>query len=108
MIKSLSLFFLSFAFFSLQALELESKEFLFCSKKTARFIQARTLRIHHFSKENKCAVIYSIKGQDRILSHGRWLAFCKKRLKQVADNLQKGLWECEKQREPVSVFYSVN
>ena len=89
---------------SAQAKELKSSDFYICIKKTAVEVQSRNLRIHEFEKDQKCAVFYSVKGKDQVLSSGKWLRFCKKKLKQVIANLEKGLWDCKKKPE-VEVFY---
>ena len=89
-----------------QALELEAKDFFFCIYKKATNVEARTIRIHQFPEENKCAVVYSVNGKDNMVSYGRWLSFCKSKMEQVAANLTKRLWQCEKQEKPVPVFYS--
>lgn len=89
-----------------QALEMEAKEFFFCVYKKATNMEARTIRIHQFPEENKCAVVYSVNGKDNMVSYGRWLSFCKSKMDQVSSNLQKSLWQCEKQENPVTVFYS--
>ena len=75
-------------------------------QRTATAVESRTVRIHQFPEENKCAVIYSIEGQDQVISQGPWFSFCEKKAEQVIANLQKGLWKCKKQQEPVKVFYS--
>ena len=106
MIKSFFLLGISLFTFSGQALEMEARDFFFCVYKKATHIEARTVRIHQFSKENKCAVVYSVNGKDNLISQGRWLSFCKSKAEKVASNLQKSLWQCEKQEEPVTVFYS--
>ena len=106
MIKSLLFVLISLSAFSPQALELETQEFFFCFQNTATTVEARTIRIHSFPEENKCAVVYSIEGQDQMISSGRWLRFCEKKAQRVIDNLQKGLWKCKKQRQKVKVFYS--
>lgn len=104
-----SLFFVTGLFaFPLQAMELETKEFFVCFQKKATEVESRTVRIHQFPEKNKCAVIYSVDGQDQMVSQGRWLTFCEKKAKQVAANLQKGLWKCEQQKNKVKVFYSVS
>ena len=103
------LIFWSFSFFPIQkaqAQELKSSDFYICIKKTATEVQSRNLRIHQFEKEGKCAVFYSVKGKDRVLSSGKWLRFCKKKLTQTIENLEKGLWDCKKKPE-VQVFYSL-
>lgn len=99
---------LSSSAFPLQSLEIEARSFFFCQHKRATAIESRTVRIHQFPEENKCAVIYSVQGQDQMLSHGRWLSFCKKKARQVVDNLQEGLWKCEQQDDLVQVFYSAS
>lgn len=106
MIKILFPLGISLFVFSLQALELESKKFFFCLQKKAKAIESRTVRIHQFPKENKCAVLYSVDGQDQIISQGKWLSFCEKKANQVTTNLQKGLWRCRKYSNQVRVFYS--
>lgn len=94
--------------FPLQSLEIETRSFFFCQHKRATAVESRTVRIHQFSEENKCAVIYSVKGQDQVVSQGRWLSFCKKKARQIVDNLQEGLWKCEQQGDLVQVFYSIS
>ena len=98
-------FLLLFNFGCSQALELESLSFYNCSKKTATQIESRNIRIYQFPKENKCAVFYSVKGRDKIISSGKWLRFCEKKANQVIANLKKWLWNCKKQ-SGVQVFYS--
>ena len=97
-------FLLLFNFGYSQALELKSLNFYNCLKKTATQIESRNIRIHQFPKENKCAVFYSVKGRDKIISRGKWLRFCEKKADQVISNLKKGLWDCKKQ-SGVQVFY---
>ena len=92
--------------FSHSAEELTARSFFFCLHKKARAVESRTVRIHQFPKNNKCAVIYSVDGQDQMLSQGRWFAFCEKKARQVIDNLQKGLWKCKEHTKQVKVFYS--
>lgn len=87
------------------AVELEAQSFFFCFQRTATGLQSRTVRVHQFPSEDKCAVFYSIKGQDRVLSLGRWLVFCNNKARQVVDNLEKGLWKCREQKG-APVFYS--
>ena len=91
---------------SIQAEELKSSHFYLCIKKTATEVQSRNIRIHQFEKDNKCAVIYSVKGKDQLISSGKWLTFCKRTLNQVLDNLEKGLWDC-KEKPEVQVFYAL-
>ena len=106
MIKDLPLFLIIFPFLPLQAEELPAKDFFFCLHRKARTVEARTVRVHQFFKEKKCAVIYSVEGQDKVLSSGRWLAFCEKKAREVVNNLQKGLWKCtEQQKDKIQVFY---
>lgn len=87
------------------ALEKPTTDFFICNQKTATSVKVRSIRIHDFSEEKKCAVIYSVQGQDELLYYGRWKSFCKNKAQEVLDNLKKGLWECEA-FPPVSVFYS--
>ena len=83
MLRNLFFFFIILFVSSLQALELKTQDFFFCFKRTATSVESRTIRIHNFSKEDKCAVIYSIAGQDQMVSQGRWLSFCKKKAKKI-------------------------
>ena len=108
MIRNLSILLLSGLAFPLQSLEIEAQSFFFCQHKKATAVESRTVRIHQFPEENKCAVIYSVKGQDQMIYQGRWLSFCKKKAKQVIAKLQEGLWKCQQQDELVQVFYSVS
>ena len=85
-----------------QALELNTDSFHFCSRKTAKGVLIRSLRIHQV--ENKCAVFYTDKGIDERIASGRWLSFCENKAKQVIENLQKGAWTCKKQSSVV-FFY---
>ena len=102
-----SLFFIFVLFVSpLQALELPAKDFFVCLQKTAAKIKSRTVRVHQFPNENKCAVVYSVKGKDQMVFYGGWLSFCEKKAKQVVSNLEKGLWQCTNQKNQVEVFYS--
>ena len=103
-----AVFFLGICLLSipLQAFELRATDFFFCTYKKATNMEARTIRIHQFPEENKCAVVYSVNGKDNMLSYGRWLAFCKNKAEQVAENLQKSLWQCTKQEKTVTVVYS--
>jgi len=84
--------------------ELKATDFYICIKKTATELQSRVLRIHQ--EEKKCAVFYSVKGKDELISHGKWLRFCRKKLVQTIENLEKGLWDCKKKPE-VQVLYSL-
>ena len=86
--------------------ELKSTDFYICIKKTAIEVQSRNLRIHQFEKEERCVVFYSVKGKDQVISSGKWLRFCKKKLAQTIENLEKGLWNCKKKPE-VQVLYSL-
>lgn len=95
---------LSLPFFS-TALEWKAQSLFFCSQKTATGQQSRSIRVHQSSDKGKCAVFYSVKGRDQLLSQGRWLSFCRKKARQVADNLQKGLWRCS-EHKGLPVFYS--
>ena len=88
---------------SVQALDLDTKSFYFCSYKTAKQVKSRTLRTHYFPKEKKCAVFYTVKGADKLIASGRWLAFCESKATKIIENLEKALWECKKQK--VQVFY---
>ena len=106
MIQSLLFILINLSATSLQAWELETQEFFFCFQNTATAVETRTVRVHSFPEENKCAVVYSIDGQDQMISAGRWLSFCKKKAQRVIDNLHKGLWKCKKQHQEVKVFYS--
>ena len=106
MIKNSLCILISLLTFSLQALEVETKDFFSCLQKTATTIESRTVRIHQFLDENKCAVVYSVEGQDKVISHGSWLSFCESTAAKVVANLQKGLWKCEGQKNQVKVFYS--
>lgn len=106
MIKTLFPVGLSLFVLSLQASELETKEFFFCLQKKARAVESRTVRIHQFPEENKCIVVYSVYGQDQMISQGSWFSFCEKKAKQVITNLQEGLWDCKKHSNQVKVFYS--
>ncbi len=90
----------------LSAKEITAESFFFCQHKKATAVEARTVRIHQFPEKNKCAVIYSVKGRDQVISKGRWLSFCEKKAEQTAANLQKGLWKCDRQDKQVQVFYS--
>ena len=106
MIKGLLLFLTGFPLLPLQAEERTAKDFFFCQHRKARTVEARTIRIHQFLKEKKCAVVYSVEGQDKVISSGRWPAFCEKKAREVVNNLQKGLWKCEEQqKDKVQVFY---
>ena len=89
--------------FSVQALELDTKSFYFCSYKTATQIKSRTVRVHYFPEEKKCAVFYAVKGKDKIIASGRWLSFCETKANQTVENLQKELWKCSPQK--IKVFY---
>ena len=102
------LFFLISLSFSAQSLELETKNFYFCSYKTATLVKNRTVRIHYFPEEKKCAVFYTIKGIDQIIASGRWLSFCETKANQVVENLQKELWKCKSNSQTVKVFYPFN
>ena len=87
------------------AVELSGLDFFVCLQKTAITVQARTLRVHQFPNKKKCAVIYSVSGQDKVIAQGGWLSFCKKTLKKAVQNLQKGLWECHSQKS-IQTFYA--
>ena len=91
--------------FYAQSLELESQNFYICSYKTATQIKSRSLRTHYFPKENKCAVFYTVKGEDKIIASGRWKTFCETKTKEVVENLEKERWSCKSQKEAVKVFY---
>ena len=101
--------FISWAYFSFQAgwaLELPVKNYFFCLRQKAIAVESRTIRVQEFpEKENFCAVIYSVKGQDKIVAQGRWLAFCEKAAKKLKTRLQQNLWKCN-QKTKVQVFYS--
>ena len=89
----------------IQALELDTKNFYVCSYKTATQVKNRTLRIHYFPEEKKCAVFYTIKGVDKVIASGKWLAFCETKAKELAENLEQSLWKCKSYKETVQVFY---
>ncbi|MCZ0931853.1 MAG: hypothetical protein OXJ52_01705 [Oligoflexia bacterium] len=94
--------------FSVQSLELDTKSFYFCAYKTATQVKNRTVRIHYFPEEKKCAVFYTVKGTDKIIASGRWLAFCKTKADQLVENLQKELWKCKFSNQEVKVFYPLD
>ena len=85
--------------------ELKALDYFVCEKKTATEILSRTIRVHYFPKIKKCAVIYSVKGQDRLISSGKWLAFCRRRAREQAEKIQKRLWACQ-QISQIEVFYA--
>ena len=95
---------MSFSFFA-QSLELDTKNFYFCSYKTAIQVKNRTIRVHYFPEEKKCAVFYAIAGNDKLVASGRWLAFCNTKAQQIVENLQKELWKCKAHNQPIKVFY---
>ena len=99
------LLFLTGLSFSVQALELGAKDFYFCSYKTATQVKSRTIRIHYFPAEKKCAVFYTVKGKDKLMASGRWLAFCKNKADKLVENLKEGLWKCELNSQTTKVFY---
>ncbi|MBC6414964.1 MAG: hypothetical protein GDA46_01015 [Bdellovibrionales bacterium] len=99
------MFFLLVLYFGYsQALEVNSSDFYLCLHKTATEVKSRNIRIQKSQKDNKCSVFYSVNGQDKIISSGKWMNFCKKKVQQVITNLKKGLWECKKQNK-IQIFY---
>ena len=90
---------------SVQALELDTKAFYFCTYKTATQVKNRAIRIHYFPQEKKCAVFYTVKGLDQMVASGRWLSFCETKANELAENLEKGLWKCKFYNQAIKVFY---
>ena len=99
-------FILSFSF-TAQSIELNTESFYFCSYKTATQVKSRTIRIHYFPEDKKCAVFYSVKGIDKMIASGKWMSFCETKAKQIAENLKEKLWECKIQEKEVKVFYPI-
>ena len=91
--------------FSVQALELDTKSFYVCAYKTATQVKNRTIRIHYFPEEKKCAVFYTVKGTDKVIASGRWLSFCETKAKKLAENIEKALWKCKFYKQSIKVFY---
>ena len=76
MIKSLFLICISlFAFFCFLLLSLRQNNIFSVCKEQATAVESRTVRIHQFPEENKCAVIYSVEGQDQMISQGPMVFF---------------------------------
>ena len=104
MIKVLFFVLMGFPVCSFSSVELESPAFFVCIRKQATAVESRTIGVYQFAEENKCAVVYSIGGQDQMVSRGRWLSFCNKKAQQVVGNLQEGLWKCHKQNKVQTVY----
>ena len=85
------------------ALELKAQEFFVCIRKKATSIEARSIAL--YKQQNKCVALYSVEGQDRVISTGRRFSVCAKKAKELLKELQKSLWECEKQKG-IQSFYS--
>ena len=87
-----------------KAEDLPAETFWLCLQKRATGFAVRTLRLHHFSEENRYVTIYTKRGQDQIKCQGTRRSVCERVLNKIKTDLEKGLWEC-KSLQDVQVFY---
>jgi len=104
-IKTNFFIFLLWPFLSLSQ-DLKATSFVFCLKKTATGQQARSIRIHKWSDNKKCVVIYSVFGKDQVVFENKWSSLCAHKARNIIKELKKSLWQCDPENKQTEVFYS--